>query len=86
MMLLELLLVDPPQEVARPSRRCVWSIRMSSGPSFRNENPRSARSSCGDDTPRSTRKPSIGTIPSRSSTSRACENGAWTSVTRSPNG
>ena len=59
---------------------------MSSGPSVRNENPRSARSSWGDDTPRSTRKPSTGIIRSRSSTARASEKRACTRVTRSPNG
>ena len=40
-------------------------MRMSSGPSCRNENPRSARSSWGDETPRSTRKPSTGTSRAR---------------------
>ena len=34
------------------------SMRMSSGPSLPNENPRSATSSCGDDTPRSNSTPS----------------------------
>ena len=32
-------------------------MRMSSGPDWRNEKPRSARSSCGEDTPRSNRAP-----------------------------
>ncbi|VFS81899.1 Uncharacterised protein [Salmonella enterica subsp. enterica] len=46
----------------------VGSIRISSGPSRINEKPRSASSSCGEDTPRSRRIPSILPVSSRSAT------------------
>ena len=41
----------------------VGSIRMSSGPSWRNEKPRAASSICGDEMPRSSRTPSTRSSP-----------------------
>ncbi len=58
---------------------CDWSMRMSSGPLWRNENPRSARSSCMDDTPKSTRQPSTNWAPTLSNAERSDPNGACAS-------
>ena len=44
---------------------CVVSMRISNGPSFIKLKPRSASSSCGDDTPKSSKIPSI--LPTKSS-------------------
>ena len=56
-----------------------WLIRISRGPSRMNENPRSARSSCMDETPRSR------TTPSRSDAySSSFENVPCTNLMRSP--
>ncbi len=56
----------------------VGSIRMSSGPSRIKEKPRSASSSCGEETPRLRRMPSILPITSRSATySPSAEKGPW---------
>jgi len=44
----------------------VWSIRMSSGASCEYAKPRSATSSCSDDTPRSKRMPSGASKPADS--------------------
>ena len=63
----------------------VGSIRMSSGPSARNEKPRSARSIWGELTPRSSRTPDRGPSPAEVMTSSNAENGDRINVTRSPN-
>ena len=62
----------------------VGSIRMSSGPSSRNEKPRSDQSSCGELTPRSRSTPARGPNPGLERTDSSVENGAAMSVTRSP--
>ena len=58
---------------------------MSSGPSERNEKPRSAWSSCGELTPRSKSTPESGASPGVSITDDKAENGDRISVIRSPN-
>ena len=62
----------------------VGSIRMSSGPSWRNENPRSDQSSWGELTPRSRSTPATGPNPGRERTVSSVEKGAAMSVTLSP--
>src|ERR1700674_3447701 len=61
------------------------SMRMSSGPRARNENPRSPKSSCMLDTPRSASTPSAGGRLFSAKTSPICEKLACTNVTLSPN-
>ena len=65
-------------------RPVVGSIRMSSGPSTRNEKPRSTRSSWGELTPRSKRAPERRPNEGAERISGSDENGAPTSETRSP--
>src|ERR1019366_1972640 len=61
------------------------SMRMSRGPRARNEKPRSPKSSCMLDTPRSASTPSAGGSPRSAKTSPICEKLACTKVTLSPN-
>src|SRR5579864_9265263 len=61
------------------------SMRMSSGPRARNEKPRTPRSSCMLDTPRSASTPSAGGKLRSANTSPICEKLACTNVTLSPN-
>src|SRR5579864_9051082 len=60
-------------------------MRMSSGPRERNEKPRSPKSSCMLDTPRSASTPSAGGRLRSAKTSPICEKLACTKVTLSPN-
>ncbi len=64
----------------------VWSMRMSSGASCAYAKPRSASSSCMEETPRSKRTPWTRGMASRSSTSPISSYTACTSVARSPYG
>ena len=57
-------------------------MRMSSGPSSRNEKPRSASSSCIEDTPRSSTTPSTAAWPNFSATRSSAEKRSSTSVSR----
>ena len=59
-------------------------MRMSSGPSSRNEKPRSASSSCIEDTPRSSTTPSTAAWPNFSATRSSAEKRSSTSVSRPP--
>ena len=59
-----------------------WPIRMSSGPSRRNEKPRSASSSCIEDTPTSITTPSTAATPCAAQISARLENRSSTSVSR----
>src|SRR6266446_930962 len=61
------------------------SMRISSGPRSRKEKPRSRRSSCMLDTPRSASTPSAGGSLRSAKTSPICEKLACTKVTLSPN-
>ena len=56
------------------------SMRMSSGPSCRNEKPRAGSSRCMDDTPRSSRIASAAAIPACAATSAIWSKVAWTRV------
>src|SRR6476469_2564893 len=60
----------------------VGSIRMSSGPSKRNEKPRPGSSICGDDTPRSSRTPLTCVMPSEASVAVIAENAVCSIVKR----
>lgn len=64
----------------------VGSMRMSSGASWAYAKPRSASSSCSDETPRSKRMPWMRGTPSRDSTAGSSSYTACTGVKRSPNG
>ena len=59
----QLVDADAPDERLARSRRPSDPCACRAAPSSRNEKPRSPRSSCGDETPRSSTKPSIGTTP-----------------------
>ena len=58
------------------------SMRMSSGPSRMNENPRSASSIWGEDTPRSSSTPSTRSMPRRSSCASSVAKPSWAISTR----
>jgi hypothetical protein len=57
-------------------------MRMSIGPGRVNEKPRSLASSCGDDTPRSSTKPSTCARPSPARCSATAPNRPWITVIR----
>jgi len=57
-------------------------MRISRGPLLAKRDPRSARSSCMDETPRSTRQPSTSGIPALSKTARIEAKRAWDSTRR----
>ena len=59
-----------------------WPIRMSSGPPSRNEKPRSAWSSCIEETPTSITTPSTAAAPCAAQTSARLENRSSTRVSR----
>ncbi len=59
-----------------------WPIRMSSGPPSRNEKPRSAWSSCIEETPTSITTPSTAAAPSAAQTSARLEKRSSTRVSR----
>ena len=63
---------------------CRSSMRMSSGPSFMNPNPRSGRSSCMLETPKSSKIPVTAPMPIPRATSAIPENSARTTTVRPP--
>ncbi len=65
-------------------RPWLRSIRMSSGPSLRKLKPRSARSSCGELTPRSNNAPDTRLAPSDCTAAARPSKRVWRTVTRSP--